>query len=135
MASQGVSVNFDTSQLAALVARMEAVPSMAFKAITEVVDVSGEALLQGWKANATATSGVHGKHYPDAITKSIKPGLATVGVEVGPESGRPQGGMSFEHGSVNQPPHMDGNRAADVVEPMFNAALPVAIVGLLSRAL
>lgn len=47
MASQGVSVNFDTSQLAALVARMEAVPSMAFKAITEVVDVSGEALLQG----------------------------------------------------------------------------------------
>ena len=72
-------------------------------------------------ANATATAGTHGKHYPKSITAERTLSIGSIGVEVGPDSGMPQGGMGpgFEYGSVNQPPHLDGNKAADVHEPQF----------------
>jgi hypothetical protein len=41
----------------------------------------------------------------------------------------PQGGMSFEYGSRNQPPHLDGLHALDTIGPrvesMFDAAAGV----------
>lgn len=73
-----------------------------------------QSLERRWRSNARRSAGSHGKHYPDAITAEQVGPLA---FEVGPESARPQGGMSFEYGSRNQPPHLDGNRAADVVFP------------------
>jgi hypothetical protein len=73
----------------------------------------------GWRENARVSAGAHGRHYPNSITYSTRIGAGWVEAEIGPESGRTQGGMGrgFEYGSRNQPPHLDGNRAADVEEP------------------
>lgn len=128
---------FDTSELRALVEDLGKVPGATLPAVTEVVDAHGELLEQGWKANASATSGEHGKHYPKSIGREGKPGIGKIGVEVGPETGKPQGGMGkgFEYGSRNQSPHMDGNRAADAREPLFQAALAKAAADLVEKSL
>jgi hypothetical protein len=68
------------------------------------------------RANAKRTAGAHGKHYPKAITAEMGTGISG---EYGPDSALPQGGMSFEHGSRNQPPHNDLAKSADVVGPSF----------------
>ena len=67
------------------------------------------------KANAKRTAGAHGKHYPKRFTAEA---LSALEWEYGP-SGRPQGEMSFEYGSRNQPPHLDLNKSADVIGPKF----------------
>lgn len=75
------------------------------------------------KENARRSSGTHGKHYPKSITSEMHSGLGLFGNsisgEYGPDSSRPQGGMSFEFGSRNQPPHLDLARSADVISPSF----------------
>lgn len=75
------------------------------------------------RANAKRTAGAHGKHYPKAITDEMGGGLGlfgnTISGEYGPDSALPQGGMSFEHGSRNQPPHNDLAKSADIVGPSF----------------
>lgn len=76
------------------------------------------------KANARRTAGAHGKHYHRAFGYEMT-GL-TEG-EYGPDSTMPQGGMSFEGGSRNQPPHHDLAKSLDVIGPKFRrdvAALP-----------
>lgn len=65
---------------------------------------------------AIRSSGVHGKHYPRAFTVERR-GIADF--IYGPEAGMPQGGMSFENGSRNQPPHRDLARSADTLGPKF----------------
>lgn len=65
------------------------------------------------KRNARETARRHGKHYPRSITMSSAGRLAW---EYGPDSDLPQGGMSFEFGSRNQPPHLDLARSADQIE-------------------
>ena len=73
-----------------------------------------EKLVTGaWRANARATSGAHGKHYPDSITSEVRATATGLVLEIGPDSSRPQGAMGrgFEFGSMNQPPHLDGARA------------------------
>lgn len=79
----------------------------------------------GWRANARASAGAHGRLYPAAITYSTRVGAGWVEGEVGPQSDWAQGGMGrgFEYGSVRQPPHLDGNRAADDEEPRLEAYL------------
>lgn len=75
------------------------------------------------RTNARRTAGAHGKHYPKAITSEMHSGLGlfgnTISGEYGPDVSRPQGGMSFEFGSRNQPPHLDLARSADVVGESF----------------
>lgn len=75
------------------------------------------------KANAKRTAGKHGKRYPSSITSEMGSSLGlfgnTISGEYGPDSSRPQGGMSFEFGSRNQPAHLDLARSADVVGPAF----------------
>jgi len=79
------------------------------------------------KANAKRTAGDHGKHYPASITSEMHSGLGlfgnTISGEYGPDVARPQGGMSFEFGSRNQPPHLDLARSADVVGPSFERSV------------
>jgi hypothetical protein len=98
-----------------------------------VVEASTERLLDGWRANARATSGKHGKRYPSSITSEGIPSFGAITTEVGPENSRRQGGMGrgFELGSVNQPPHLDGKRAADAEGPKLEAALEALIAGIL----
>lgn len=112
--------------LAAAAAGMPA----ATRAITKA---SGDHLVQLWQANARATSGKHGRRYPSSITAETHLTFADATVDVGPDSSKPQGGMGpgFEYGSVNQPPHLDGKKAADVVEPAFIAELEAFMGGLL----
>lgn len=75
------------------------------------------------RSNARRSAGKHGKHYPSAITSEMHSGGGlfgnTISGEYGPDVARPQGGMSFEYGSRQQPPHLDLARSADVVGPAF----------------
>lgn len=65
---------------------------------------------------ARATARRHGKHYPRSITVDRTSPLSG---EYGPDPSLKQGGMSFEGGSRNQPPHNDLARSADVIGPQF----------------
>lgn len=63
-------------------------------------------------------------HYPRAFTWEPRGTVSFGGVngysaEYGPDVARPQGGMSFEFGSRNQPPHLDLARSADIIGPAF----------------
>lgn len=73
--------------------------------------------------NARRTAGAHGKHYPRSFTWEMSSfsgfgGFAASAV-YGPDAGRRQGGMSFEHGSRNQPAHHDLAKSADLIGPTF----------------
>ena len=98
-----------------------------------VYDQAGEAFAEDWANNARATSGAHGVHYPDSIDHERKFGGLGVAVEVGPNSGKKQGGMGrgFELGSQNQPPHLDGTRAVPAAEARLAKMADVAIVALM----
>lgn len=75
------------------------------------------------KSYAKASAGKHGKHYHRAFTWEMDSyygfGGGNITAEYGPQIDRPQGGMSFEHGSRNQKPHLDLNRSADVIAWQF----------------
>lgn len=69
------------------------------------------------KDSARITAGKHGKHYPRSFSWARpKPSLfggTGWSAEYGPESGKTQGGMSFEEGSRNQRPHSDLEKSRD----------------------
>lgn len=76
-----------------------------------------EELRDKWRDDARVKAGAHGKHYPASITYSTRTvGPLHVEAEVGPDASKPQGGMSFEFGSKNQPPHLSGQKAAQGLE-------------------
>lgn len=84
----------------------------------------GNGLAKGF---AKKSAGKHGKHYPNAFS------VERTGVlrwEYGPDSAMPQGGMSFEYGSRNQPPHMDLNKSADIIATKFGPDVLDAVGGL-----
>lgn len=100
------------------------IPAQARK---DMVGVVKEGIRTGGmlaRDNARQTSGTHGKHYPRSITWEMSGTVSFGGVngiagEYGPDSAKPQGGMSFEGGSINQPPHNDLAKSADVIAPAF----------------
>lgn len=76
------------------------------------------------KGYAKQSAGAHGKHYPRAFTTEMHGivefgGVAGIAGEYGPDPAKPQGDMSFEGGSRNQPPHNDLAKSADVIGPAF----------------
>lgn len=111
----GVRIVHDLDDLAddILAIRARVRPEMR-EAVRESI-VEGNRLA---KANAKRTAGTHGKHYHRAFTPSMHTGLGlfgnTISGEYGPEANRKQGGMSFERGSRNQPPHNDLAKSADI---------------------
>lgn len=70
---------------------------------------------------ARESAGAHGKHYPKSITYEmlLYGALGMIAGEWGPDASKPQGGMSFEGGSRNQPAHNDLAKAADLIGPAF----------------
>lgn len=71
------------------------------------------------------TAGRHGKRYPASITWDAASGLFAFGggqikAAFGPDTSRPQGAMSFEDGSRNQPPHHDLANSLDLIRPKFH---------------
>lgn len=79
-----------------------------------------------WKRNAKQTAGDHGRLYPESITAEMRVGLS-IEAEIGPDPSRPQGGMSFEYGSVNQPPHLDGQLATDRMVPLIERRIDAVV--------
>ncbi|MGI5161393.1 hypothetical protein [Microbispora sp. CA-102843] len=118
-------IELDGSDLFDIVRLLDGAEHKAASRAYEVVEKHAKALRNEWRDNARDTAGAHGQHYPRSITAEQIPARDAVEWEVGPESMRPQGGMGrgFEYGSVHQPPHLDGARAAVKVEPAFIADL------------
>lgn len=111
-----------------LAADLSAVSAKMVGPMRQVFKESGDLLAEEWRSNAEATSGVHGKHYPKSITADLT-FSTNIEVEVGPDSSMKQGvmGRGFEFGSVNQPPHLDGLRAVDKLEPLVQTAIGQAV--------
>jgi hypothetical protein len=125
--------SFEIQGLSQLSADLGKAAVAALPAVRAVAAANGEHLAQTWRDNAKATAGKHGKWYPSSITSEQVAAFGAAVVDVGPESARKQGAMGpgFEYGSVNQPPHLDGKRALDEVEPKLLAELEAAAAGLL----
>ncbi|MGH3010164.1 MAG: hypothetical protein ACRDLM_12270 [Gaiellaceae bacterium] len=126
MAVEAIGITEVTASFAKAEARV--LPTVAV-----VVQGHAESLKDAWRANARATAGKHGRRYPASITAERRISFGSIAYEVGPEIGKPQGGMGkgFEYGSQNQPPHLDGKRAADAEEPKFLSAAEAAVAGVL----
>lgn len=113
-----------TSHLDVLAADMAAIVPQARRDMRSTVQQgikAGQLLARDF---AKRSAGAHGKHYPNAITREMHSSLfggagATIEGEYGPDPALPQGGMSFEFGSRNQPPHLDLARSADIIGPSF----------------
>jgi len=120
--------SFDTSELDALAIELGDVPADAAVRVRDVFREAAANLKDKWRSNARATAGAHGRLYPNSITYSTRILSGGLEAEVGPESSRPQGGMGpgFEFGSVNQPAHLDGQRAADDVIPRLERRILLA---------
>ncbi|MCW2758062.1 MAG: hypothetical protein JWO46_1808 [Nocardioidaceae bacterium] len=76
------------------------------------------------KAFARESAGSHGHLYPRAW-KVEK--LGSADFVFGPDPSMPQGDMNFETGSRNQKPHLDGQRAGDLVESRAERAVSAAV--------
>lgn len=122
-------MSIDASELVALSRDLGKIGARSTAAMYGVFKEAGERLEDQWRANARETSGEHGKHYPDSIDTTMRVSTNIV-VEVGPNPAKPQGGMSFEYGSVNQPPHLDGQKAADKLEPVLGTMIDQALKDL-----
>jgi hypothetical protein len=119
-------VSFDASQLEGLAAELGRIGARSVPVMTSVFQQGADDLVTAWAANARQTSGVHGKHYPDSIDAERRVST-NITFEVGPNPAKPQGSMAFETGSAKQPPHPDGQRAADVELPKIDRAITAAL--------
>lgn len=120
-------MEFDTRELTALAADLTAMGPLTTKATRETFADGAKMLRDDWRKSAEETSGDHGRHYPRSITAELKFSTDIV-YEVGPDISMKQGSMGpgFEFGSINQEPHLDGQRAADKLGPLLEKAVMIA---------
>ena len=118
-------MSFDHRELDALAVDLGKLSAPTHRAVRGVFAEGATDLVSQWRANATETAGEHGRLYPRSISSEEKFSTSIL-FEVGPDPSKPQGGMSFEFGSVNQPPHLDGQRAADEVVPRLARRVALA---------
>lgn len=85
-----------------------------------VIQEAGVEVANEWRRNAEQTAGEHGPHYPKSIKSRMTGALEAT---IQPDESMRQGGMSFEFGSRNQPPHLDGQRAIDRLGPLIERRL------------
>lgn len=95
---------------------MKRVAATAKRDMAKVVRSNAEQGNRLAKGFARESAGAHGKHYSKRFDAEA---ITALMWEYGP-SGRPQGEMSFENGSRNQPPHNDLARSADIQGPKFH---------------
>lgn len=95
----------------------EVVGKRAFNDVKAAVEDSAVETRDLWRQLATVSSGKHGKHYPKAIDYKMVPSFSAIVAEVAPDPSKRQGGMSFEEGSRNQPPHPDSVTTMTAMEP------------------
>ena len=113
-----MGVNIDSSNIRELAADFDRVPNAATRRVGKAVETTAKQGKDLAKGFATASAGRHGKRYPSAITVESAAALG-LSWKYGPEANLRQGGMSFEFGSRNQPPHLDKERSADIIVPKF----------------
>lgn len=118
-----MSVSITTTGAAVAIDFQRAGPRITRRLATVVTEASAD-VRDEWRANATETAGEHGRHYPERIAVHPDGPLAA---DIYP-SGRPQGEMSFEFGSRNQPPHLDGQRALDMLAPRIRRRFESALI-------
>lgn len=125
-------IRTDVSQGLRLAADLDQIGFRTVPALRSAMTGVGEAFAKEWADNARQTSGTHGKHYPDSIDSELVFSIGTVTVEAGPNKAKRQGkmGRGFEFGSQNQPPHLDGLRALDAMQPRAERIMD-ATVGVL----
>lgn len=119
-----MSVSIETNG-AAVVSELGRVGTRSLRRLRTVVPEAAVDLRDAWRENATETAGEHGKHYPKAIRYTMSGPFEAV---IAPDSGMPQGDMSFEFGSSNQPPHLDGQRALDSLARQIERRIESALV-------
>lgn len=121
----------DASEIYSLGTDLTRVSARMVPALRSAMSEAGSAFANTWSENARATSGVHGKWYPDSIDSELVFNGGGVSVDVGPNAAKKQGSMGkgFEFGSVNQPPHLDGLRAMDTIAPVIEALVDSVIAG------
>ena len=118
------------SEIFDLARDFEKAPAKVASGLFDAYRGAGEGFRDDWQHNARATSGEHGKWYPDSITTEMRTAAFTsIQVDTGPESGRKQGrmGRGFEFGSENQPPHLDGLRAMPLAAARLDRLADAAI--------
>lgn len=116
-----------TDHIGDLAADLAAIPVRAVKDLNGVVRTNIREGNKIAKAFAKESAGSHGKLYHRAFGSEMTGALQG---EYGPDSAMPQGGMSFEYGSRNQPPHLDLAKSADIIGPKFADAVGDVIDGL-----
>lgn len=109
-----------------LIADLDAIPGRVRRGVVKAGNESAREGNRIAKASAKESAGAHGKHYHKAFRAER---VETFAWEYGPVVGPPQGGMSFEWGSRNQPPHRDLNKSADIVGPKFADRVGDAVDG------
>jgi hypothetical protein len=109
-----VGINIDASDIRTLAVDLGNVPGRATRSVAHAVEVVAKRGTTLARDFARESAGHHGWHYPYAITSERRDTLGLTWV-YGPDVSMPQGGMSFEFGSRNQPPHLDLNRSADII--------------------
>ncbi len=123
-----MGIHFDSTGIHDLAADYGRVPVLATARVDRAVeDVAedGNRIASGF---ARESAGDHGKHYHAAFTVERERAGTWV---YGPDAARPQGGMSFEFGSRNQPPHLDLNRSADIIGPDLSRQVGDAVEDVL----
>ena len=89
---------------------LRAIPTKSATGLARAVRSNAEQGNRIARNFARESAGAHGKHYHKAFSTEM---TGPTSGEYGPDSAMPQGGMSFERGSRNQPPHHDIADAAD----------------------
>ena len=123
MSSWSVDVSGDEQLEAALAEAPEKLLDGLYRATKD----AGTQMRDTWRANAKSTARKHGKWYPGDIQAKTDSGASWVESTIEPKRGRRQAAMSFEYGSRNQPPHLDGAKAMLAVTPGWNRACDEAL--------
>lgn len=133
-----MTIEFDDRELRALAVDLGSLGAEAAKRVRGVMQEGSSDLKKKWQANAKESAGAHGHLYPYSIDwEQSASGLLEF--EVGPNeekrvNGRGSGvggfvgkaGAGYEFGSANQPPHLDGQRAADDIVPLLERRIGIA---------
>jgi len=109
-------------------AEFAAIDKAAFVAVRAATAQTADELRDTWRDNAQA----HVRHpsrsgwYPKTIRVQPVPSLTAIAFDIYPDT-EPGEGEGFEFGSRNQPPHLDGQRAKDALEPVFERRVDRAV--------
>ena len=131
-----IRYEWEHHEVAELARDLARVPDDVNSDLHDIVRENAKLLAVIWRRNAKVSSGEHGKLFPLTIFDHVN-GLSAY---IEPKQGMPQAGMQFEYGApsvirnpnpsgrggkLGQPvgqtkPHMNMNRAADIVFPLFH---------------